>query len=600
MLLRRSWLAALVLAVVAGCADHASAPPQPTSIRLIAGDEQTGIVGQRLSVSPIFAVEDENGARLTGVAVRVTVQSGGGQLSGAPTRTTEGSTTVGSWTLGPATGVNQLKVEVDGLTPLVITANALAGAAAKIIATSPALVSGRVGTALASLPEARVADAFDNPLPGARVSVTLVGGGTATTSLLVADENGRVAIGAWTLGTVAGQQTLTLTSGSASTSFVADALPDDPVRLVVVSGDAQRGLAGSSPPQPIVLRVIDKYGNGVSAQDASLGVTAGGGSLSASLLKSATDGTITISSWRLGRSVTPQSLHVIAGPFTADLTARIQSDYDIDVRFFGPAMTDAQKDLFTNAAARIRAVVTGDIPDITVSNLNIAAACGMSDLPTLNGPIDDVIIYASVRDIDGSGGVLAQSGPCVFRPAGQKSLTAVGVMEFDAADIARLGAQGNLQEVITHEMLHVIGVGTLWSVQSLVRGENTSAVAYYGAEGLRGCVDDGGTSVCATNVPVENIGGPGTVGSHWRESTFRAELMTGYVSVGGMPLSHITVGSLADIGYVVNPFAADPYQVPSGASAATTTSIPSTAWEMAPPGSVVLDANGNATVLKRP
>ena len=61
-----------------------------------------------------------------------------------------------------------------------------------------------------------------------------------------------------------------------------------------------------------------------------------------------------------------------------------------------------------------------------------------------------------------------------------------------------------------------------------------------------------------------------------------------------------TIGSLADIGYVVNAFAADPFQVPNGASAAATTSIPSAPWEMLLPGAVVLDANGNATVVRRP
>ena len=35
---------------------------------------------------------------------------------------------------------------------------------------------------------------------------------------------------------------------------------------------------------------------------------------------------------------------------------------------------------------------------------------------------------------------------------------------------------------------------------------------------------------------------------------------------GGMPLSAITVGALADLGYVVNPLAADPYRLPATAA----------------------------------
>jgi hypothetical protein len=77
-------------------------------------------------------------------------------------------------------------------------------------------------------------------------------------------------------------------------------------------------------------------------------------------------------------------------------------------------------------------------------------------------------------------------------------------------------------------------------------------------------------------VPVENTGGGGTRDSHWRESVHNAELMTGWIEGGGTPnpLSVITIGSLADLGYAVNMEAADPYvlfnplgipgQVPSG------------------------------------
>jgi hypothetical protein len=77
---------------------------------------------------------------------------------------------------------------------------------------------------------------------------------------------------------------------------------------------------------------------------------------------------------------------------------------------------------------------------------------------------------------------------------------------------------------------------------------------------------------------VENNGVPGTADAHWRESTFGNELMTGYVNLNGMPLSAITVGSLADLGYEVNPLAADPYRVPSGALG-NRIPTPSEPWE---------------------
>jgi hypothetical protein len=74
----------------------------------------------------------------------------------------------------------------------------------------------------------------------------------------------------------------------------------------------------------------------------------------------------------------------------------------------------------------------------------------------------------------------------------------------------------------------------------------------------------GGQVGCADGrVPVENVGGSGTIEVHWRESIFDREVMTGFVeATADMPYSTISIASLADVGYVVNLLAADPYQVP--------------------------------------
>ena len=64
-------------------------------------------------------------------------------------------------------------------------------------------------------------------------------------------------------------------------------------------------------------------------------------------------------------------------------------------------------------------------------------------------------------------------------------------------------------------------------------------------------------------VPVANTGGPGTFGGHWRESTFDTELMTGFVDIGLMPLSKLTIACLDDMGYEVDYDAAEPYQIPA-------------------------------------
>jgi hypothetical protein len=60
-------------------------------------------------------------------------------------------------------------------------------------------------------------------------------------------------------------------------------------------------------------------------------------------------------------------------------------------------------------------------------------------------------------------------------------------------------------------------------------------------------------------IPVENTGGSGTRDSHWRETVFQDELMTGFIAPQGvpMPLSKITIASMADLGYQVDYSKAD-------------------------------------------
>jgi hypothetical protein len=77
-------------------------------------------------------------------------------------------------------------------------------------------------------------------------------------------------------------------------------------------------------------------------------------------------------------------------------------------------------------------------------------------------------------------------------------------------------------------------------------------------------VTSGGFTGCGDGrVPVENTGGSGTMEVHWREATFDREVMTGFVEANDdMPLSSMSIASLADLGYAVNLLSADPYQVP--------------------------------------
>jgi hypothetical protein len=552
-----------------------------------------------VSVAPTFLVTDASGNALQGVPVTVSVASGGGTLTDAPTRSMSAATPIGSWTLGPSVGAQSITVTVDGLTPLTISAAAVAGAPSQLVPLSATTVSGRVGEAATQAPSVRVVDQFNNVVAGAMVTVASPNLATTT---LTADAQGIAVVPAWIFPTVPGQSVLAFSSGTATVSFIANVTPGDPA-AIAIDGLPDRAMAGSTL-SSLVVRMTDKYGNTVPNAAAGFNVVAGGGSLAPVASATRTDGAIAIPAWTLGKSAVPQTLHVDAGAFAKDVTVPIASDYTIDVRFFGGAMTDQQKAWFTNAASRISGAIVGDVPDVRVTNLDAAAACGIVGLPTLNETIDDIVIFASVQPIDGAGKILAESGPCVFRNPLTGGFSTIGVMLFDSADIATMASQGITQDVITHEMLHVVGIGTMWDAKNLLTGEGTPGVAYWGAAGIKGCVSSGGAVTCGSSVPVENNGVPGTTDSHWRESTFGNELMTGYVNVGVMPFSAITVGSLGDMGYQVNLLAADPYRIPgTGVSASVIPGFGAgETWEKLPPGAIVLGTTPSASprVIRKP
>jgi hypothetical protein len=227
--------------------------------------------------------------------------------------------------------------------------------------------------------------------------------------------------------------------------------------------------------------------------------------------------------------------------------AAIQSAYKIEVRFV-QGLNTAQKNAFKAAADRWSRVIVGDVPSVMVSG----------------EVIDDLLIMAQGVPIDGPGKILGQAGPTHLRPASagvNAFLPAKGLMSFDTADLAQMQADGTLLDVITHEMGHVIGIGTIWPNKGLLVGPGTGNPTFKGANAKKEFGILKGTG--PVSVPVENIGGPGTADSHWRESVFKNELMSGFIAAPGNPLSKLTVASLKDLGYVVDMTAAEPFALPN-------------------------------------
>ncbi len=351
--------------------------------------------------------------------------------------------------------------------------------------------------------------------------------------------------------------------------------PGVPSQLIAVQGAAQSAPAGAALGATLRVRVADQRGTGIAGQEVTFAVTSGGGTLTgAGTAITAANGTVDAGTWTLGRRGGVQTVTATSGAFHETFTATIQSGYSVTVRFVGTAPTGEIAQAFSAAADRISAMVVTDLADVRIGTNAQPFAVGDCGNPSVTGVnvnenIDDVVIYAAVVPIDGVGQVLGSAGPCLVRNAG--GLPALGTMRFDSADLANLVGNGRLGDVILHEMLHVVGLGTLWEAKGLLTDTATTTPKVVGALAVAACTNQiGGGAVCPGFVPAENClnlnpgtnCGAGTQYTHWKESTFQTELMTGYAGAVNT-LSVLTIQGLADLGYGVNNLAADTYTVPS-------------------------------------
>jgi hypothetical protein len=445
------------------------------------------------------------------------------------------------------------------------------------VAAKPAFVNagivanlgGTAGVALPSAPTFTVTDASGNSLSGIAVNVTVTAGGGTLAGSPTSSAKGATPIGTWTLGKTAGLNTITVAvTGLTPVVIAATGNPGAPAAITVVSGNNQSAFAGTVLALPAVLKVTDQFGNAIAGGSMVFTLSTGGGSLMGSTTAVAdANGTVTAPQWKLGNLAIPQALSVTSGALSTSVLANVTTNFSPSLRFFGPPVDPSIQSAFTRAIQRAQGMITGGLEQVNVRNLDVAANCGVTGVAPLTETVSDVIIFATVKTIDGVGKILGSSGPCYIRDP--SNLPVVGVMTFDVADFQGLVNDGRLDEVVLHEMQHVFGFGTLWSRFGLIVNAASPLTAYTGIQGILGCqATGGGSGICLPAIPLENLGGSGTRDGHWRRAIFGNELMTGFVGPVGfqMPLSAMTIGALGDLGYIVNANVNDSYSTGSALS----------------------------------
>ncbi len=154
--------------------------------------------------------------------------------------------------------------------------------------------------------------------------------------------------------------------------------------------------------------------------------------------------------------------------------------------------------------------------------------------------------------------IAGQGGPCVIRGNG---LPLLGTVSLNILNWASLSDR-KLDDLIQHEVGHVLGLGTIWQrgiFAPLVNGDTAAADPIFVGTNALGAFPKLGQSRRFTGrtVPLQlNVRG------HWRGDVFLGELMAPTLIAAAQPTSSVTVAALRDLGWVVESEAYEEFTLP--------------------------------------
>ena len=348
--------------------------------------------GAAFSQQPVLQLLDAAGNAVSqaGAAVGAAIASGGGTLGGTTTVLTNSSGvaaftdllltgTVGSHTLGfTAPGL-------DGVTSS--TVNLTAGALSTVAVNAGDGQSATAGTAVAVPPSVIVRDASGNAVSGVAVAFAAASGhGTVSpVTPVLTDASGVAPAISWTLGTMAGTDSLTATTSPALTGspviFTATAAVGAPATLVKFSGDNLIGEVGSTLGTPHHVTVLDVHGNPVPGVTVSWAAGAGVGSVSPTLATTDLN----------GRASAVRTLGGIEGIQTTTATAPLSG---------GPTTVTFNITATVGSATQMSIQAGDNQVDTVGQTLPIALAVRVAD--AFDNPVAGVVISWAVVDDGGS------------------------------------------------------------------------------------------------------------------------------------------------------------------------------------------------------
>ena len=225
--------------------------------------------------------------------------------------------------------------------------------------------------------------------------------------------------------------------------------------------------------------------------------------------------------------------------------------FDLEMRFTSSVSGTVRSHLEEARQEWADILIDTELEDI---DLNRTVHCG--GVTRYVGTVDDHMVWVHVYSIDGEGGILAYAGYCIARTEDDSPVLSRVI--FDADDIDGMLDHDVLAPIAVHELAHGLGFsGYHWDKYGLL--EKGSDAHFTGELAIEAFDEAGGEDYEGNKVPIQ-LGGY----SHWRESVFRDEVMSPGVDMGDddLPVSAITLQSMAAIGYEVDLSLADDYELP--------------------------------------
>jgi hypothetical protein len=292
----------LLGALAAGCGGDPSGPGAPAPVATVAVTPAAATLLVGATTQLAATVRDTAGNELTGRAVT--------WASTAPA--VAGVSATGGVT-GMAVGSATIMASAEGK-------NGTAAITVQVLPTIRAMSGdAQVDTVAQTLPQALVVEVTGSDgtvSAGVVVSFAVgAGGGSLAAASDTTDAGGRAST-LWTLGTVAGANTVTASGSVLSGSLVtfrATAVADAPATLAKVSADSQTGFVNRQLAPPPEVRVGDRFGNALPGVSVAWAVTTGGGTVSAPATNTGPSGLASVS-WTLGTAPGPNELEAtVAG-----------------------------------------------------------------------------------------------------------------------------------------------------------------------------------------------------------------------------------------------------------------------------------------------